>query len=85
MAAKLRMMKLLQEIRGFAHLSNRQPPHRSPVLLLAQLRNQARPSRLPRRRLPVQVDAPSGTDTAHPVRIVHVTQASAPGNRLSAS
>lgn len=83
MAAKLRMFKLLQEIRGFAHITNRQPPPRSPGLVLMQLRSHIVQATLPRRRLNIRMDEQDHLDAAHPVRIIHVKQP-APRDRLPA-
>ena len=58
MAAKIRMLKLLQEIRGFAEIANRRPPPRSPALLLAQMRPHVIQAVLPRRRLSVTMVEP---------------------------
>jgi hypothetical protein len=72
MAAKLRMLKLLQEIRGFAAIANRQPPPRSPALLLAQMRPHVIQPALPRRRLSVAMGEQDRLAIPHPVRINHV-------------
>src|SRR5215831_12926693 len=39
MATKVRMIKLLQEIRGLAQISQRRPPAKAPGLFLLQLRS----------------------------------------------
>jgi hypothetical protein len=38
MAAKVKMLTLLQEMRGFAQIANRHPSPRSPGLFLAEFR-----------------------------------------------
>jgi hypothetical protein len=85
MAAKVRMLKLLQEIRGFAEIVNRHPPPRSPALLLTQNRPHVLQPALPRRRLSVtrvELDSP---DIPHPVKINHVRRTPAPAAKLPAS
>jgi hypothetical protein len=84
MAAKVRMLKLLQELRGFALITNRQPPARLPGLVLMQLRSHLAQTTLPRRRLNIRMDPQAQPPVAHPVRIVHVKPASAPTSRLPA-
>jgi hypothetical protein len=84
MAAKIRMLKLLQEIRGFADMANRRPPPRSPGLVLMQIRSHVIQATLPRRKLSVQMDVQDGPDISHPVKINHVKQNPAPGATLPA-
>ena len=74
MAAKVKMLKLLQEINGFAHIANRRPPPRSPGLFLAQLRSQATHETLRRQRLSIMIDKPNHPDIPHQVKIHHVKQ-----------
>jgi hypothetical protein len=68
MAAKIRMSKLLQEIRGFAEIINRCPPPRSTGLLLTQMRPRVIHTAMPRRSLSVTMietdspDIPPGED-----------------------
>jgi hypothetical protein len=85
MAAKLRMLKLLQEIRGFAEIVNRCPPPRSPGALAAQMRPQVIQAAMPRRSLRVSMAERDSANIAHPVRINHVKQATAPVANLPAS
>jgi len=57
MANKVKLMKLLQEIRGFAEISQRRAQQKAPGLILVQLRsqfNQASPRRR-RLRIPIQM------------------------------
>ena len=62
MAAKVKMLTLLQEIRGFAQIANRRPPPRSPGLFLAQFRSQGIHAILRRRRLSITIDQPNQSD-----------------------
>jgi hypothetical protein len=72
MAAKLKMLKLLQEMQGFADVTNRRPPPRSMGLALMQLRSHAVPTRLPPRRRTITIAVKELAETAHPVRITHL-------------
>ena len=74
MAAKVKMLTLLQEIRGFALISNRRPPPRSPGLSLAQLRSQRSHATLRRRRLSITIDLPNQSDIPLQVKIHYVKQ-----------
>ena len=74
MAAKIKMLKLLQELRGFAEMSKRRPPPRLPALLLAQMRSHVLQATLPRRRLSVRTDVQELPGIPHPVKINHVKQ-----------
>ena len=78
MAAKVRMLKLLQEIRGFAEIVNRQPPPRSTGLLLAQMRPHVIQAVLPRRNLKVTTVPRDHANIPHPVKINRVKQARDP-------
>jgi hypothetical protein len=72
------MLKLLQEIRGFAEIVNRCPTPRSPGLLFMHSRTQAVHVSLPKRRLNVTTDVEDHRDTPYPVKINHVEQNTVP-------
>jgi hypothetical protein len=56
MANKIKLMKLLQEIRGFAEISQRRSNSKAPGLVLLQLRSQfSQPLRRRRLRIPIQM------------------------------
>jgi hypothetical protein len=74
MAAKIKMLKLLQEMRGFANVTNRRPPPRPPGLLLAQMRSQVVQASLVRRRLSIAMDKQDHPALPHPVKINHIRQ-----------
>ena len=76
MAAKIRLMKLLQEIRGFAQITNRRPTSRQPGLFLMQLRSQSSQGSPLRRKLVIPVDLQDLPDIPHPVKITYVNAAS---------
>jgi len=74
MAAKVRIMKLLQEIRGLADVTNRRPPTRPSGLFLIQLRSHLAHTSQPRRKLIVCTDAQDLPDVPQPVKITHVPE-----------
>jgi hypothetical protein len=82
MAAKVIMMKLLQEIRGFAETSNRRPQSRCPGLFIMQLRSHLTHTTLPRCKRSILVDAKGLADGPHPVKITHVRGSAVPTARL---
>jgi hypothetical protein len=81
MAAKIKMLKLLQEIRGFADVTNRRPQPRSPGLVLTQMRSHVIQATLPRRRLSISTDKREHPNISHPVKINHLK----PGSDTAAS
>jgi len=72
MATKLKLMKFLQGIRGYAEITNRRPTPRPAALYLVQLRSQAGEVAMPRRKLPIMVDLKKNPGLPHPVKITHV-------------
>jgi hypothetical protein len=79
MAAKVKLMKLLQEIRGLAEITNRRPSPRSPGLFLIQLRSHLLHTTQPLRKR-ISVDAQEQPDVPAPVKITHLHRASAHPN-----
>jgi hypothetical protein len=74
MAAKIQMLKLLQEIRGFAEVSNRRPQSRSPGLWLTHIRTHMLQGVVPKRRLSIRIDPQERTDVPYRVKINHLKQ-----------
>ena len=72
MAAKVKMLKLLHEIRGFAEITNRRPPPRSPGLFLTQIRSHVAQATLPRRKLSVATSKHHYLALPHQVKIHHL-------------
>lgn len=71
MAAKIKVMKMLQEIRGFAQVTNRRPPARHPDIALIPGRSPVlAPAASRKRVLSINVQEPLGIPD--PVRIKHV-------------
>lgn len=72
MANKAKLMKFLQEVRGYAQVTNRRPAPRPSVLYLMQLRARAEQANAPKRRLIVVSEKPENADTPLPIKITHV-------------
>jgi len=72
------MLKLLQEIRGFADVTNRRPKARSAGPVLTQMRPPVIQAVLPRRKLSVAMGKEESTNLPHPVRINHLKPTAAP-------
>jgi hypothetical protein len=71
MATKVKLMTLLQQVRGYAEVTNRRPPPRPPMLYLMELREQTGNAQVPKRRLAVATDA-SSDNTPLPIKITHI-------------
>jgi hypothetical protein len=65
-------MKLLQEMRGFAEVTNRLPQPRQPGLFLMKLRSHFGPSAVPKRKRVIAIQMQERLDLPHPVKITHV-------------
>ena len=72
MATKVKLMKMLEEIRGYAQITNRRPAPRPPMLYLMQLRAQAAQAAAPRLRLTVATDVKENPLTPLPFKINHI-------------
>jgi hypothetical protein len=72
MAAKMRMLKLLQEIRGFAEITNRRPHPRQPGLFLMQLRAHIFSTSQTGYKRIISIDMQDLPDIPHPVKITHL-------------
>ena len=78
MATKMKILKLMQEIKGHAQITNRRPAPRAPLLYLMQLRaQQSLPQDAPRRRLTVTMEAAEAVAPLA-VKIVHVNPGESP-------
>jgi hypothetical protein len=69
MATKMKLLKMLQETKGLAQITNRKPLPRPPMLYLMQLRSQGQPASTPRRRLTIEAWA---IPTPLPIKINHI-------------
>ena len=72
MATKIKLMKLLQEMRGFSELGRRPSANRPSSLYLLQLRSHLTETSRSKRRLVVSVDLRDTTDFPHPVKINYI-------------
>ncbi len=70
-------MKLLQEIKGFAEVTNRRPQTKSPALFLMQLRTHLGRKNQPTYSYRISIQVQDRTDIPHPVRITYVTKPAA--------
>ncbi len=84
MATKIRILKLMQEIRGLAQITNRRPQPKPPGLFLMQLRSHLAHATLSRQKVVISVDMQNCPDIPHPVKITHVKQRSAPRAAVTA-
>jgi hypothetical protein len=78
MATKVRIMKMLQEIRGLAEITHRRPQPRKPGLFLIQLRSHVSHTTAPRRKQTIAVNMLEQPDIPHPVKITHLRPAPVP-------
>jgi hypothetical protein len=72
MAARMNINKLLDEIKGFAEISNRQAFSRHAPPFCLELRARSTKLRLPRQRIDVWTDLKDLPDVPHPVKITHL-------------
>lgn len=72
MATKIKVLKLLQEGRVYAQITNRRPAPRPPLLYLMQLRAHPAPADLPRHRLTVETDHKAFANGPLTIKINHV-------------
>lgn len=72
MAAKMKMMKLIQEIRGLAELTNRRPQPRPTGLFLVQMRSHISQTSVQNRKRNITIEGPSTTSIPQSVKITHL-------------
>ena len=75
MAGKMKMMKLLEEIRGFAEFTNRRPQARPVGLFLVQMRSHLTHTTVSNPRRNIAITGPAPSDLPHPVKITHLKPA----------
>lgn len=78
MATKVKLMKLIEEVRGYAQITNRRPAPRPPVLYLMELREHANTVQAPKRRLNVTIDGRENHNVPDPIKITHVSPDESP-------
>ena len=69
MATKMKLLKMMQEVKGIAQITNRRPAPRPPLLYLMQLRSQVAPANTPRRRVVIEAAA---LTAPLPIKINHI-------------
>ena len=84
MATRMNMMKLLQEIRGMAQVTNRRPLTRTSLVLALQIRPPALRNAKTRQRRTIRISMQDPLDIPHPVKIKHLTGSELPVASLSA-
>lgn len=72
MATKIKIMKMLQEMRGFSELNRLEPAPRPSALFLMQLRNRRLEAHRLRRHIPVDFDLTDIMTLPTPVKITHL-------------
>src|SRR6185436_5733901 len=72
MPTKVKLRKLIVEIRGYAQVTNRRPAPRPPVLYLMELREHTAQVSAPKRKLDVISDAQENPNIPMPIKITHV-------------
>ena len=72
MAARMKLMKLMQEFRGFADITNRHPQPKQPGLFLMQLRSHLLQTTSARRKRSITIEMLEQPDIPHPVQIQHL-------------
>ncbi len=78
MATKMKMLKLLQEIRGFSEMTRVHPAPKPSALYLVQLRNRMADAHRPtKRRLAIRIDLKDVATLPSPVKITYLTPAAA--------
>ena len=77
MATKIKLLKLLQEMRAFSEMTRQNPAPRNSPLYLLQLRSHLAETSRPKGRLMVSIDLKDSLDMPHPVRITHIKPDSA--------
>ena len=70
MAARMKLLKMMQEFRGFAELTTRQPQPK-PGLFLMQLRSHLLQTTTPKRRHRISIQMLEQADIPKPVLIQH--------------
>jgi hypothetical protein len=78
MATRINILKLMQEIHGFARVTHRRPQPRPPGLFLMQIRAHGLPTTLPKRKLNIAVQMQEPSDLPHPVKINHLNESPIP-------
>ena len=77
MATRINIMKLLQETRGFAEITNRQPQGRPLGPILLQSRSVGFRNGALKRKRNIRINMQDPPDIPHPVKITHLPKKAA--------
>jgi hypothetical protein len=77
MAAKMNIMKFLQEVRGLAEFTGRRPASKPSAVHLMQFRSHLPASGYSRRRFTIRIAMKDGPDIPTPVSVTHVSATNA--------
>jgi hypothetical protein len=72
MATKINMMKMLQQARGMAQITNRRPQNRPPGPLMLEMRFSGSRTAAARRKRIIRIRMQNPLDIPHPVKITHL-------------
>jgi hypothetical protein len=78
MATRMNILKLMQEIHGFARVTHRRPQPRPPGLFLMQMRAYGLPVTSPKRKLNITFQLQETVALPHPVKINHLSESQFP-------
>ena len=79
MATKMKLLKMMQEDKGLAQITNRRPGPRPSVLYLMQLREQMPDSpAIPKRRLVISTESADPSAVSFTIRINHINMGDSP-------
>jgi hypothetical protein len=78
MATRINILKLMQEIHGFARITHRRPQPRPPGLFLMEIRSHGSSTGLPKRKLNIEVHTPDAAELPRPVKINHIKESPLP-------
>lgn len=84
MAAKINVMKLLQEMRGFAEFTSRRPQPRLRGFPLLLWRSHLSRSNACLRKRAIRIEMLSPVDIPHPVKIIHRKSGTTPAAKAAA-
>ena len=72
MATRMKMLKLVQEMRGLAEITNRRPQQRHPVPAVLAVRPPSRRGAAVKRKHFIQIQVQDPPDIPHPVKIKYL-------------
>ncbi len=84
MATRMKMLKLLQEMRGFAYVTNRRPLSRQAGILAMQLRSHLLTATARKEKRVLSIAMQDLPDIPNPVKITHLQSDGQPAATLNA-